>query len=123
MATQATFVKATPYSVVYQLTADDGNPGAIDFSDGPTLARLAPGPLKAEITKRLGTLDTLNLNNDSARVRIYFVSGVNLLVPIPATITVVWATTGLAVTLPATGIETPVWTAFFEIRFIHSKKR
>ena len=116
--TTFTFIKSTPYSVVYQINGGVGA-GALDFD--PTMkANMVAGPLKAELTARNGHLDQLNLNLDSARVRLYFVTAIDATMVNPTSNTIVWTTTGLSATLPAVDGGNGV---FIEIRFMHSTKR
>jgi hypothetical protein len=121
-----TFIKGTPYSAVYMFSGGDSGSGALDFN--PTMkGQLAAGPLKAELARLAATssLNTLNLNLDSARVRIYYVSGLTspspLALTIPDEFALYWSTTGLV----ATGAFGEILSEqiVIEIRFVHSKKR
>jgi hypothetical protein len=123
--TTFTFLKSTPCSVVYRLEggtdAGPGTAGTRDFD--PTMkAEMVAGPLKSELARRNGVLDQLNLNVNSARVRIYKVTGLDVVQAIPASVTLAWTTTGLTATLPtiAEGVTDKL---FIEIRFEHSVKR
>jgi hypothetical protein len=121
MATSFQFIKATPYSAVYNVQGD-GVAGTMLFD--PTMkANLVAGPLKAELTARNGALDKLNLDQaGSPRVRIHLVTGINATQTMPSggTDTIAWTTTGLTATLALGETGTNL---LIEIRFVHSAKR
>lgn len=124
MATIALVGTPTPYSAVYKLDGGSGaNPGVLDFSNPPTLAALAAGPLKAEITRRLGHLDDLNLNVDSARVRVYFVTGIDENMYFAGPMNVYWTANHLEASIWAGGEGGHEGILFVEIRFEHSQER
>lgn len=122
MATPTTFVfiKSTPFSVVYNVQSGVGT-GTIDFD--PTMkANMVAGPLKSELARRNGHLDQLNLENDSSRVRIYYVTGIDATQMIPAgsMVSLAWTTTGLSASIPDGEAGQNL---LIEIRFKHSDNR
>ena len=122
MATPTTFsfIKSTPCSVVYNIAAGVGA-GTIDF-DPAMKANMVAGPLKTELARRNGSLNQLNLDLDSSRVRIYYVTGIDSaqVVPAGSQIIVAWTTTGLSATIPNGEVGQSL---LIEIRFEHSEKR
>ena len=124
-APTVTLLKSTQYTAVYHVAAADTavDPAVVDYTDGPTMAALIPGPYKYRIKKMLGSLTALNIDNADKRgrcVRIYRVSGINLLETAPQEYTVVWTANGLQFTLHD---EAKASDLFIEIRFIHSSRR
>lgn len=124
-ASTATFIKATSYSAVYKIDgASGGDPVFIDYTDAPTLANLASGPLKAEIVKRLGALGALNLNGTaSGRVRIYLVVGVDDFIIINDSMSVQWVANGIEAVADEGGEGQSPSDYYIEIRFQHSEDR
>ena len=132
MATSWKFIKATPYTAVYRINGGpigQGGPGIVDYTDAPTLANLVPGPLKTEITRRLGSLNALNLYLNSSRVRITYVDGIADPDGLWMTMrqgaqTIAWTGNGLTATLQAVpGAEGAADNIYVEIKFQHSRKR
>lgn len=110
--------RATPYSAVYLLSGDNDTTVRAGTD---ILGDLVQGPLYDEIKKKLAAsaLDHLNLDGvDTGRVRIRFVTGINIGIAFPLSgFNIHWTATGLSVTMSRGE------TCFVEIRFMHGDVR
>jgi hypothetical protein len=124
MATSIAALKATPYSVIYSMTSDDGTEATVPWA--ALNADLVPGPLKSLLAKlNAGSkLDHLNLNaagpgiESKGLARIRHLDAFNAGPFIgPANKKIVWTANGLTVKV-TTGEND-----LFEIRLAHSRER
>ena len=120
-----TFLKGTPYTAVYRV--DGGSTLALPFN--PTMrGQLHEGPLKAELARlaAVNDLESLNLDDENRRVRIYFVSALdgNYTQTMPGgnAFYLSWTATGL-IFGGGYDAESGAAQLLIEIRFIHSAKR
>lgn len=114
----AQFIKqgATPYSVSYIISGDNG--GAAIYPTASLLADTVAGALQSEIAALTGQLDKLNAGAaDHGKIRIRLVTGVASANVVPVATTIKWVATGLSAQVTAAS------AVAIEIRLIHGLEK